>query len=213
MKSNQKGIGVVVVVILFLTISIVCGAGFFVWQRQKDPTKIDSSPTQQVSTQSTEMLQEAVANNDQQSATQTTQEEKSSKPASDYYQINLPTGWKLTDQKPTGVSFDDAFIYTNDNGKELTIYVNIGNVGGAGDTFIEYTVVNEKIVLDIQNVTLPECSNDGFPCEKGDGKLRVQSSSAAKIKSNNYLFDYVDSGSESLDSLQTFKAIVESMTF
>lgn len=196
MQSNQKGFSAIEVILALLVVGLLGAVGWLVYDRQNKETTINSPQTQRVD-----------------SSNQSSQQKATMKPATDYYKMDLPTGWKLTDEKPKNITFKDAYIYRDSTGKELIVYINIGNVGGAGDTLIEYKINNDKIALDTQGVTIPDCSTDGYPCFKGDGKLWVTASSKENIKGNRYLFDYRDDKTESLESLTTFKTLIESMRF
>lgn len=192
-KNNDQGSSIVTVLLLLVVVGLIGAVGWLVYGKQNS-TKILKSDTAATKLDSTQNSEVATSKNE-------------------YYELMLPKGWKLTSEKPNGVSYDDAFMYADETGKRLTVYVNIGNVGGAGDASIEYMVVDDRIHVDIDAVTLQKYSNDGGPCSVGDGKLRVMASSGSQIKSNNYLFDYVDNNTESTQSLVSLKSLIESMKF
>jgi len=188
-RNDQRGIAHVA--ILVLVVVFIGVVGFIGWKVWDNGQKKDQKTTTVSSTE----LSSTKANGNK------------------YFTIDLPAQWRLTDEKPQNVAYYDAFTYSDNSGKKLVVYVNIGNVGGAGDASIEYQVAANKITLPIADVKLGECVSDDYLCSIGDGKLRVMSSSAETIKSNNYLFDYQDDKTESTSSLSTMKSLIESMRF
>jgi hypothetical protein len=198
--KNSHGFSVVHSLLVFVVVGIVGFTGWYVINANKQASS-GLNTVSSASSSSTKAMN------------QSTDKKRDPKSQSEYYQITLPSGWKLTNEKPKGVAYDDAYVYTDAAGKKLTVYVNIGNVGGAGDASIDYKVSSDRITVSIDNVTLTSCSSEDDPCEVGDGRLKIVSSSASKIKSNNYLFIFEDEKSESTGSLSTFKALVESMQF
>lgn len=194
-KLNNTGFSVLHILLFIVVVGLIGGVGYYVLWQQQERKKASQEYTEIIKKNS-EYRQDLMK--------QQTQD-----PAK-YYTVDLPQGWRLTDEK-LYIKSGDAFIYKDTTGKEIIVYVNATDGGGSSDGKVEYEVVNDKIMLDLEKVQF--CTPGTTWCDLGSNMLEVSASSPIKIKSNSYFFDYRDTERESKESLSNLKMFVESMKF
>lgn len=211
MKTNEKGVGASLIVFILLVVALTATFGWLVYSRQNG-NSTDTKPANSAMTPKT-VDSKITSSTD-------TQKEVKSRPVDakpeQFYQINLPKGWETSESK-------DYSMWTTDleqkyvdkvNGRELTVLVNISWYEFNFVDTINYSVVNNQILLDL--LKMKKCLDYSTPefC-KNESSLRVVLSAKedAKIDNNSYLFIYKDNKVNSSDSLNIMKTIIESMAF
>lgn len=211
MKTNEKGVGASLIVLILLVVALTAVVGWFVYSRQKD-NSTDTKPANSAMTSKT--VDSKIT-----SSTDTQKEEKprpvNAKPEQ-FYQINLPKGWETSESK-------DYSMWTTDleqkyvdkvNGRELTVLVNISWYEFNFVDSINYSVANNQISIDLMK--MKKCLDYSTPefC-KNEFSLRVVLSAKedATINNNSYLFIYKDNKVNSSDSLSVMKTLIENMAF
>lgn len=205
MKTNQRGFGVIEILVIVLIIGLMATIGWLVYDRQNNASKTSDNSNQSTS--------QKKSPDDEKQPELTTTTLKT-------FSISYDSSWKVTQQISENGPCSDGLMYEKlelEKGqKDISIVVNECGKDAASDVVVDYVVNDGRVTIPNKNLSVckPDPAYEMDFCSSGDGQLiAIGGIGTDDGLKNHYFIEFTDDASEdvSLSNLADIYKALESI--